>query len=115
MARYTCSTHVALPLAEIYPLLKQTFERCGFEVIHQGQDYMMAREKPCGITYNRLVTAEALIDHTSATAEKVNVRYVVKNEELPLKSDNYCHRRFEDLLQQLREDERWNLLDLLVG
>ena len=61
---------------------------------------MMAKERPGMVSYSQLATVEVLIGSTDE-AELVSqdpaatVNLVVKNEELPLNTNNHCHRVFQ--------------------
>ncbi len=62
---------------------------------------MMAKERPGMVSYSQLATVEVLIGSTEATTKQVakestaTVNLVVKNEELPLKTNNHCHKVFQ--------------------
>ena len=67
---------------------------------------MMAKERPGMVSYSKLATVEVLIGSTDETefvtkdtASTVNL--VVKNEELPLKINNHCHKIFQQVNQAL--------------
>lgn len=110
MARYICSYLAQVTLDELKPLLNEILSSCQFEVIYQTLDYMMAREIPGRINFAKLVTVEVLIDSTTAKDKEVQVNLVVKNDELPLQTNNHCHQIFERLQQILDEDSHWQLI-----
>ncbi len=67
---------------------------------------MMAKERPGMVAFSQLATVEVLIgaaDDTEFlsqdTASTVNL--VVKNEELPLKANNHCHKVFMQVNQAI--------------
>lgn len=99
MARYTCSFLISTPAARIHKLLSEVLERCHLDVIHATDDYVMAREVPGQVAFPLLVTVEVLIDRDEATQASTGLHFIIKNEELPLKSNNHC-RRMSDLLSQ---------------
>jgi len=110
MARYICSYLVKVPSNELKPLLDEVLHHCQFEVIYQTLDYMMAREIPGKVNFSKLVTVEVLIDSTTAREKEVQVNLVVKNDELPLQTNNHCRQIFERLQQVLSEDHQWQLI-----
>lgn len=61
---------------------------------------MMAKERPGIVSYSQLATVEVLIGTTDETQPvsqdpAATVNLVVKNEELPLKTNNHCHKVFQ--------------------
>jgi predicted Co/Zn/Cd cation transporter (cation efflux family) len=110
MARYICSYLVKVPLTELKPMLDEVLENCQFEVIYQTLDYIMGREIPGKVNFSKLVTVEVLIDSTTAREKEVQVNLVVKNDELPLQTNNHCSQIFERLQQILSEDHQWQLI-----
>lgn len=113
MARYTCSFTVAITMGNLQECLMDLFTQCNLEVIYKTSDYVMAREIPGGIPFAKLVTAEALIDKTFATKDSVRVNLVIKNEELPLQSDNHCFQMFDGIKLAVAEQYDWQLVDLV--
>jgi hypothetical protein len=77
------------------------------EMVYEIEDYMMARELPGQVAFAKLVTAEVLIDITNATADAVALSFVVKNEELPLNSNNHCRQIFDRLRVALEQHQDW--------
>ncbi|ACK65603.1 conserved hypothetical protein [Rippkaea orientalis PCC 8801] len=110
MARYTSSYLVNASLNEIPTVLVNILESCGFELVYQAVDYMMAREIPGQVSYSKLVVIEVLIDSTKAKAKEVPITWVVKNDELPLQMNNHCQQRFEQIQQTISEDKQWHLI-----
>ncbi|MEY3826801.1 MAG: hypothetical protein RLZZ148_1618, partial [Cyanobacteriota bacterium] len=110
MARYICSYLVKVPLTELKPMLDEVLENCQFEVIYRTLDYIMGREIPGKVNFSKLVTVEVLIDSTTAREKEVQVNLVVKNDELPLQTNNHCSQIFERLQQILSEDHQWQLI-----
>ncbi len=82
-------------------------ESCRLEMIYEIEDYMMAREIPGQVSFSKLVTAEVLIDITNATEESVSLSFVVKNEELPLNSNNHCRQMFDLLRVEIERQDDW--------
>ena len=54
----------------------------------------MAREVPGKMPFAKLVVVEILIDKSTATETESKMSVVVKNEELPLQTDNHCRQLF---------------------
>ncbi len=111
MARYICSFTVAVSLDNLLPSLSEVLRACNFEVIYDTGDYLMGREVPGQVSFSKLVTAEVLIDRTTATTEGVRLNLVIKNEELPLQHDNHCRQMFNDLQQAIVDSGQWQLLE----
>jgi hypothetical protein len=71
------------------------------------------------VSFGKLVTVEVLIDRfavpeavpdTLPDAE-VRMNIVVKNEELPLQSDNHCRQMFNLVNRAVSESQQWHLID----
>ena len=107
MARYTCSFIVTLSAQEIYDSLVKVLKPCDFEIIYQTGDYLIAREKPGQVPFPQLVTVEALVDKTAVANHDIRIDLVVKNEALPLQLDNHCRRKFDQVLQAIRDNYKF--------
>ncbi|MEB3314543.1 MAG: hypothetical protein VKL98_10390 [Cyanobacteriota bacterium] len=91
MARYAAlltlpAHHQALP-----DRIARTLEDCGLVMIYATSDYVMAKERPDQVSLAQLATIEVLINSTS------QVELVVKNEQLPLQTNNHCRVMFETI------------------
>lgn len=115
MARYTCSFTVAVPLDRLQKILIEVLQSCNFDIIYDTGDYLMAREKPGQIAFAKLVTVEVLIDKSMATNEGIRMNFVVKNEELPLQVENYCHKMFYLVKDAVAQNQHWQLLETVAG
>ncbi|PNW57939.1 UNVERIFIED_CONTAM: hypothetical protein BEN50_06840 [Euhalothece sp. KZN 001] len=115
MARYTCTFSVAIPLERLQSSLVEILESCHLEMIYDTGEYLMAREVPNRAPFPKLVTAEVLIDRTTATAEEVRMNLVMKNEELPLQTDNHCRQMFDLVQEALVAYSQWQLLNKVAG
>lgn len=115
MARYICSFTVAVPLDRLQQLLIEVLQSCNFDIIYDTGDYLMAREIPGNLAFAKLVTVEALIDKSTATAEEVRMSFVIKNEELPLQVDNHCRQMFDVVQQAIVENRQWHLVESVAG
>jgi hypothetical protein len=113
MSRYVCHFLVNLSSGQVRSPLKKLLEACGLEPIHEVEDYLMAREIPGRVSFARLVTAEVLIDVTTATQETVKLSFVVKNEELPLNSNNHCRQVFDTLRLAIAHHYHWQPISSL--
>jgi hypothetical protein len=109
MARYPILA-TAVPDESLHQSLLDVLQSCELEIIHDTADYVMAREKPNGMPYAKLVTVEGLIDKTGATQDKIRVEVVVKNEELPVHSDNHCSRMRDSVHQAFENSSNWSII-----
>ncbi len=76
---------------------------------------MVAREVPGGVSFSKLVTVEVLIDRLPAAADGVRMNFVVKNEELPLQTDNHCRQKFNLVNQAIVENHQWQLIEAVAS
>ncbi|NJN29185.1 MAG: hypothetical protein HC824_00950 [Synechococcales cyanobacterium RM1_1_8] len=110
MARYPLLA-TAVPTEGLHQSLLDVLKSCQLEIIHDTADYVMARERPSGsIPYPQLVTVEGLIDKTGATRDEIRVEVVIKNEELPVHSDNHCSRLRDSIHQAFENTEGWDIV-----
>ncbi len=110
MARYTCVFTLGIALDNLHQAMRQVLETCNLDVLYTTHEYIMARENPGGVPFPKLVTAEVLIDRTTATDEAVSMKFVLKNEELPLKENNHCQQIFQQLNQAVTDASQWELI-----
>lgn len=110
MARYTRSLSVALSLSNCLTQLKAVLENCHLEVLFSKEDCIIAREQPGKVPFTKLVTIEVLVDSTRATSNITNMDVVVKNEELPLQSNNHCSQVFDQLSQAINQHSGWQVV-----
>jgi hypothetical protein len=110
MARYTSLFTVASSVEQLRDLLKNILESCSLDIIYDTGDYLVAREKPGQVSFAQLVTVEVLLDQ-SLSSQETRMNFVVKNEELPLKVDNHCHRIFDNLNQAIVGNHQWHLIE----
>jgi hypothetical protein len=115
MARYTSLYTVAVSLDRFRQLLTDSLCSCSLDVIYASEDYLLARESPGQVAYNKLVTVEVLIDQTQTTDAEVRMNFVVKNEELPLKSNNHCREIFNSVNQAIAENRQWHLIECVAS
>lgn len=110
MARYTRSLSVALSLSNCLTQLKAVLESCDLEALFSKEDCIIAREKPGKVPFAKLVTIEVLVDSTRATSNVTNMDVVVKNEELPLQSNNHCFQIFDQFSQAINQHSGWQVI-----
>lgn len=115
MARYTSLFKIAASVTGLQPLLCEVLKSCNFDVVYQSGDYLMAREVPGKVAYHQLVTVEVLIDKTTAAEDQFRMSLVVKNEELPLRVDNHCHRVFDQVHQAISDTRDWQLIEAVAN
>lgn len=106
MARYTNLFVSVLPPNNLRESLPDVLQSCGLHLVYQDGDYMMAKERPGMVSFSELATVEVLISSTDdselMTQQRAStVNLVVKNEELPLKANNHCHRVFQQVNQAI--------------
>jgi hypothetical protein len=110
MARYTQDLTVAVPLAQLYQQVTDVLKGCNLEILYFKEDYLMARETPGNVPFAKLVTVEVLVDSTRATKETTTLTMVVKNEELPLQTQNHCYGIYQKVNKAIAENKGWNLI-----
>jgi C4-type Zn-finger protein len=111
MARYTSLYTVAVSLDRFRQLLTDILRSCSLDVIYSSEDYLLARELPGQVSFAKLVTVEVLIDQPHSQDSEVRMNFVVKNEELPLKSNNHCREIFNMVNQAISENRQWHLIE----
>ena len=115
MARYTGLFTISTPLEQLRTQLAQVLESCNLDIVYDTGDYMMAREVPGRVAFAKLVSVEVLIDRPVEFTEEIRMRFVVKNEELPLQKDNHCHMMFETVKDAIASSDCWQLLENIAG
>jgi hypothetical protein len=115
MARYTSLYTVAVSLDRFRQLLTDILRSCSLDVVYASEDYLLARELPGQVSFAKLVTVEVLIDQPRTPAEEVRMNFVVKNEELPLKSNNHCREIFNSVNQAIAENRQWHLIESVAS
>jgi hypothetical protein len=115
MARYIGLFRVAVSVNNLQPMLNEVLASCNFDVIYETGDYLMAREIPGRVAFNQLVVVEVLIDKTTATDREVRMKFVIKNEELPLQVDNHCRQVFNQVSEAISTSQHWKLIEAVAG
>ncbi|NET30592.1 MAG: hypothetical protein F6K19_01130 [Cyanothece sp. SIO1E1] len=115
MARYTSLFTVTDTMERVWQSLIETLESCDLNIIYESRDYLVAREKPGQVSFSQLVTLEALIDRSLSSQEATHLSLVVKNEELPLQTDNHCYQRFNFIIQAIEENPNCQMIENVAG
>ncbi|MDX2228416.1 MAG: hypothetical protein NW220_02170 [Leptolyngbyaceae cyanobacterium bins.349] len=115
MARYTGLFKIAASVSSLQQKLGEILESCNFNIVYQTGDYLMARETPGRVAYHQLVTVEVLVDRTTATDHQVQMQLVIKNEELPLHTDNHCSQVYNQVNQAIITTNQWHLIEAIAG
>jgi hypothetical protein len=115
MARYTGLFTVSVSADRFWQLLTEILRACSLNVIYSSEDYLVAREAPGQIPYAKLVTVEILIEHLTQRDTEVRMNLVVKNEELPLQTDNHCRQIFRLLNQAVEENRQWRVIESAIS
>jgi hypothetical protein len=115
MARYPALFTLGIPVDQLHTSLSTVLQGCDLNMIYDTPEYVMAREVPGKVAFTKLVTVEILIDRTTATPEKVQLKLVVKNEELPLQSSNHCAVKFGEIKTAMETAAQWQLIESYTG
>jgi hypothetical protein len=111
MARYTGFFIVAVPIERLRQLVIEILQSCNLDIIYDSGDYLMARELPGMVTLPKLVTVEVLIEKSSISQLQIRIDLVIKNEELPLQSNNHCRQMFENVSKLIITNRQWKLIE----
>ena len=71
----------------------------------------MAKENPGDVAFGKLVTVEAFLNRTNASSAGVKVDIFVKNDELPLQSNNHCQQKYKLVLENIAKQKEWQLME----
>lgn len=107
MARYTNLFTASGSTQDLRRSVVRVFQACNLNLVYEATDYLVAKEKPGQVTYSQLATVEVLINSSPREEVDARVNLVVKNEELPLKTNNHCQRVFESVNQAIAETQNW--------
>jgi ribosome-associated translation inhibitor RaiA len=112
MARYTSLFKIAVPVNQMVEFMTDSLKACQLDIVYASDDYLMAKELLVEkVAFAKLVTVEVLFDRSARTESEVRVNLVVKNEELPLQSDNHCRKMFEAVNKAVADNPQWKLLE----
>jgi hypothetical protein len=115
MARYTCFLTLGITLDQIHQAVEPVLKDCNFDVLYTTHEYIMARENPGSVPFTKLVTAELLIDCTTATDASVSMKLVLKNEELPLQANNHCQQVFDQINQAVSAAPQCQVIEAIAS
>jgi hypothetical protein len=102
---------VSVSFDRLRQMLTDILRSCRMDVIYSTEDYLVAREVPGGVSFAKLVTVEVLIDRFASPEAEVRMSFVVKNEELPLQSNNHCRDMFNLVNRAVVENRQWHLIN----
>ncbi|NJM99011.1 MAG: hypothetical protein HC800_19350 [Phormidesmis sp. RL_2_1] len=88
---------------DINQALVSALETCDLNLIYQDPVCIVAKEKPGRVSFSQLATIEILISPPTIQNGGSKIDLVVKNEELPLRTQNHCHEIFDQVNQAISE------------
>ncbi|MEL7520073.1 MAG: hypothetical protein AAF050_09480 [Cyanobacteria bacterium J06649_5] len=103
MARYTNFFMTGSSSEEINKALVSALEACDLNLIYQDPVCIVAKEKPGKVSFAQLATVELLINPPTIEAGGSKIDLVVKNEELPLRTQNHCREVFSLVNQAISD------------
>ena len=103
MARYTNFFMTGASSEEISHALVGALENCDLSLVYQDPVCIVAKEKPGGVPFAQLATIELLINPPTLGSGGSKIDLVVKNEELPLRTQNHCKEIFTRVNQAISE------------
>lgn len=103
MARYTNFFMTSSSQEAISQTLVGALEACDLNLIYQDPVCIVAKERPGQVSFTQLATIELLISPPTLGSGGAKIDLVVKNEELPLRSQNHCKEIFEQINQAISE------------
>ncbi|KPQ36801.1 MAG: hypothetical protein HLUCCA11_04745 [Phormidesmis priestleyi Ana] len=101
MARYTNFFMTASPQQAISQALVSALEACNLNLVYQDPVCIVAKERPGQVSFAQLATVELLISPPTLENGGSKVDLVVKNEELPLRTQNHCREIFVQINQAI--------------
>ncbi len=110
MSRYPALFTLGIQIGDLHASLEKVLKSCNLNMIYDTPEYVMAREIPGKVPFAKLVTVEILIDRTTATPDAVQLKLVVRNEELPLQMGNHCAVMFEAINTAIQVGGDWTVL-----
>lgn len=103
MARYTNFLVTGFSQDNINRALVGALEACDLYLIYQDPICIVAKEKPGQVSFAQLATVELLISQPKADSSGAKIDLVVKNEELPLRTQNHCREIFMRVNEAIAE------------
>ncbi|MGD1850063.1 MAG: hypothetical protein ACFCBU_05470 [Cyanophyceae cyanobacterium] len=115
MARYTCTFAIPCSQEQITQWLPQILQVCNLAIVHSGADYILAKENPGQVGFTELVSVEVLVEEQGLDADNINLNFIVRNEELPLKANNHCRHMSEQISQAVQSHKEIETLSYVTG
>ncbi|MEM9770113.1 MAG: hypothetical protein AAF889_00680 [Cyanobacteria bacterium P01_D01_bin.73] len=84
-------------------------------IVHNGADYILAKEIPGEVSFTELVSVEVLVEEQGLDADSINLNFVVRNEELPLKASNHCRTMSEKISEAVQSHKEIRTLSYVTG
>jgi hypothetical protein len=103
MARYTNFFMTGSSQEEINQALVTAIEACDLNLVYQDPVCIVAKERPGQVTFAQLATVELLINPPTLESGGSKIDLVVKNEELPLRTQNHCREIFTRVNQAISD------------
>ena len=99
MARYTNFFMTSSSQEEISQMLVSAIEACNLNLVYNDPVCIVAKERPGKVAFAQLATIEILISPPTVEQGGSRIDLVVKNEELPLRTQNHCKEVFTEIEQ----------------
>lgn len=115
MARYTGLFVVAVPMDRLRQLVIDILQSNGCNIMYDSENYVMAREIPGQIAVSKLVTVEVMIDRPTDETQAIRMNFLLKNDELPLHTDNHCRQMFNLIQYAIEHNRQWHLVESTVN
>ena len=115
MARYTCTFAIPCSQEQITQWLPQILQVCHLNIVHSGEDYILAKERPGQVSFTELVSVEILVEQQSLDSDGINLNFIVRNEELPLKASNHCRTMSERISEAIQSHKEIETLSYVTG
>ena len=87
--------------ASLQVSISRVLESCNLSIVYTSDDYLVAKERPGQINLSELTTIEILIQPPQPNSSQFQLNLVVKNDQLPLQSNNHCKRIFDSVHQAI--------------
>jgi hypothetical protein len=97
MARYSCSYFVGISPHQTGFLYDDILSLGEFEIIKRRTDVLLLSEVPNDALFPQLVKVELFIH--PPTSSELQIDLLVKNHELPLRTNNRCRQFFQSIHQ----------------
>lgn len=115
MARYTCTFAIPCSQEQITQWLPSILQVCHLTIVHSGNDYILAKENPGQINFTELVSVEVLVESQSSDPMGINLNFIIRNEELPLKATNHCRTMSENISDAVQSHHEIRTLSYVTG